>query len=144
MQWMWFFARNFELLLLWFIYKMWCDCQKVIRDLFIKDWLSKVCIAVSHLFKVNLTEPLLCWSMQRKCRLRLYGLDRRAPRGRHITDNISCFICGHKYKPSKISHCTHRPVSQLISYTNKTVLLYLVILYLIKRFDHWSSWKTIL
>ena len=35
----------------------------------------------------------------------------------------------YKYKPSEISHCTHRPVSQLISYTNCIIVL--GILYLI-------------
>ena len=43
------------------------------------------------------------------------GSCRTNRRGSKTTDFISCILahCGHKYGPNELSHCTHRPMSQL-------------------------------
>ena len=81
--------------------------------------LSKVCVAVgAHtkpVFQAT-SHPMIPSSICRiASKTNISGSCRTNRRGSKTTVFISCILahCGHKYGPNELSHCTHRPMSQL-------------------------------
>ena len=77
--------------------------------------LNRMCIAIgTHIepiIKGKCNQTLALPICAEKMASSSLWIDRH---GMKITDFISCTLAhrGHKYKPSEMSHCTHRPVSQ--------------------------------